>query len=372
MEVIHVKNARRTPDEVWIGPDERNNVTSAGPGYFWTPVVVGVRCIVCGDTHHDAASTLPCYKMWLDWRLPRDDTFCHYVKSLVGRTLVCKCKPDPCHGEILIDAVKRLTGDIQFSPSAIDTAWLCLRKWAFRAIDKAPKESTEAAKLGDDVHKVRENWLLYGVAPTDSKPGKLARVGLEFLPPPKYAMVERIMRLPIVGKRYAISGRIDFFVPNVPMLTTGEKVMHQRVWGTPGIPLVGDHKTAGVNKKTGADWGKTAEQLQTNDAQGACYGAWGLWVTGAPAVDLHWSYMIKSTPYRPRQVYARLAYPDVVKTMTERILPTTDHLLTILETPGMTANQVTPNPSACDAYGGCPYLDRCAISKQERLEAIFS
>lgn len=365
-EVIHIKDAKSTPDEVWIGPGSE----------LMTPVVLSRACPICMRVHWDSASTLPCFKQYLDWKLTKND-FASRLTTLVGKTLVNN-EDGPNHGEIIWDAVRRLTGGILFSPSAIDTAWLCLRKWAFRAIDKAPKESTEAAKLGDDVHKIRENWLNYAIVPPDSKAGKLATVGLQTLPPPRYAMVERVMKLPIQGKSYAISGRIDFFVPNVMFFADGTRIPEQftRIWGTPGIPLVGDHKTAGINKNAPKDaaikdWGKTAEDLLTKDAQGSCYGAWAMHVTGANAADLHWSYMIKSDPPKPRPVYARLSREKVTRNLVQNILPTTDHLLTILETPGMTANQVEANPDACQAFGGCPYLDRCAISKEERLRSVF-
>ena len=142
--------------------------------------------------------TLPCFKIYLDWRLQKND-FERSVLALLGKTLVVNYS-GPSHGDILWDAVRRLTGGIQFSPSAIDTAWLCLRKWAFRAIDKAPKESTEAARLGDATHKVREDWLLHAVEPPHTPAGKLARVGIDSLPPPGFAMVEQIMKLPVQGK----------------------------------------------------------------------------------------------------------------------------------------------------------------------------
>lgn len=318
--------------------------------------------------------TLPCFKIYLDWRLQKND-FERSVLALLGKTLVVNYS-GPSHGDILWDAVRRLTGGIQFSPSAIDTAWLCQRKWAFRAIDKAPKESTEAARLGDATHKVREDWLLHAVEPPNTPAGKLARVGIDSLPPPGFAMVEQIMKLPVQGKRYSISGRIDFFVPNVLVLANGAPVSHPRLWGTRGIPLVGDHKTAGVKKDAPKDapirdWGKTAEDLADKDAQASCYGAWGMAVTGASEVDLHWSYMIKSDPPKPRQVNVRLNREHVARNFRQNILPTADHLLTILETPGMVANKVEGNADACEAFGGCPYLDRCTITKDERLRALF-
>lgn len=263
--------------------------------------------------------------------------------------------------------------DVHFSPSAIETAWLCLRKWAFRAIDHAPYEQTEAAILGDHAHKYRENWLIQGLPPLDDKPGRLARVGLEKLPPPGYAMVERTVSLRLAGRPYSLMGRIDFFLPNRPVLLTGERVYPFRgVWGRTGNPIVGDHKTTGVDKTTGEDWGKTEQDLRETDAQATFYGAWGLYVTGARFVDLHWSYMIKATTPRERQLYVTMSREEIYRNYQRNILPTTDTLYRIKSTPGITANDVPHNMGeACEAFGGCPYRKICKIPHAERLRQAF-
>lgn len=45
--------------------------------------------------------TLEGYEEWLLGRLKTDKPFRAAVRNLAGKTLVCFCKPKPCHGDVL-------------------------------------------------------------------------------------------------------------------------------------------------------------------------------------------------------------------------------------------------------------------------------
>jgi len=68
-------------------------------GYFGNPIKIegGKR-----------GSTLKNYRRYLEHRLMTDTAFYTRVKELKGKTLVCFCKPKPCHGDILIEYINRL------------------------------------------------------------------------------------------------------------------------------------------------------------------------------------------------------------------------------------------------------------------------
>lgn len=259
--------------------------------------------------------------------------------------------------------------DIAISPSQVETFDLCARKWAYNKIDRIPSPQNAAAALGEAAHKHREDWLIHGTPPPDDKTGKLARVGMEHLPPPGKAMVEIPLVLPVTldadptvngGKpvRVKVNGRIDFFMPNTP---------DGFVFGEVGIPLIGDHKTT-----SGEQWAKTADELLTKDSQAAIYAAYALHVVPtAPAVDLHWSYMVKGSSPRQHQVKTRISR-DQALTRFSAVVSRAKDMLRVIQTPGIVASAVEPTVSACEAFGGCPYREVCPISNQEKVGALMA
>lgn len=274
--------------------------------------------------------------------------------------------------------------DIAISPSQVETFDLCARKWAYQKIDRIPSPQNAAAALGEAAHKHRENWLIHGIPPPVQqrvsgvegdlygydKAAKLALVGLEHLPPPGKAQVEIPLLLPVTldadptvngGKpvRVKVNGRIDFFVPNTP--ESGF------VFGEAGIPLIGDHKTT-----SGEQWAKTADDLLTKDSQAAIYAAYALHVVPtAPAVDLHWSYMVKGSSPRQHQVRVRMSR-DHAMTRFSAVVSRAKSMLRVIQTPGIVASKVEPTVSACEAFGGCPYREVCPISNQEKVSALMA
>jgi len=107
MPVIHIRNTpvdwQNNPEFVYIGRAGHGN-----DGYFGNPVAIGRKCPVCGDTHRDGGSTLPCYSKYLANRLGTDQEFKARVKTLDGKTLVCFCAPKPCHGNVLAQVAEDL------------------------------------------------------------------------------------------------------------------------------------------------------------------------------------------------------------------------------------------------------------------------
>lgn len=94
--VIHIRESKKTDDEVYIGRPGKGL-----DGYFGNPIRKGSTCYLCGKVHTAGASTLPCYKAYLKLRIGNDPAFKARVKELHGKTLVCFCKPNACHGDYL-------------------------------------------------------------------------------------------------------------------------------------------------------------------------------------------------------------------------------------------------------------------------------
>jgi len=90
--------------------DQDGFVYIGRPFTFGNPILKYVNCIICGKVHTTNGSTLVCYEKYLRTRIFSDEDFKLKVKSLLGKTLVCYCKPKKCHGDIL----KKVTEELNF------------------------------------------------------------------------------------------------------------------------------------------------------------------------------------------------------------------------------------------------------------------
>lgn len=101
-KVINIKDAprdwRANPDYVYIGRG----------GGWGNPFIRGKKCQDCGEVHSEPGSTLPCYEKWLRTCVLPSPSFAAAIKMLWGKTLVCFCKPNPCHGDILAQVCEEL------------------------------------------------------------------------------------------------------------------------------------------------------------------------------------------------------------------------------------------------------------------------
>lgn len=83
------------------------NETPGQYGWLGNPVAIGRTCPICGSTHNDAGSTLPCYRRYLHGRL-QEPAFEKEFRKLIGREtdLWCFCLNKPggaetCHTSIM-------------------------------------------------------------------------------------------------------------------------------------------------------------------------------------------------------------------------------------------------------------------------------
>ena len=76
---------------------------------FGNPYKVNAYCNLCGKIHSTGGSTLKCYTEYFNDKLLSDPNFKQAVLKLKGKTLVCFCKPKPCHGDIIAAYVNNLS-----------------------------------------------------------------------------------------------------------------------------------------------------------------------------------------------------------------------------------------------------------------------
>jgi len=276
-----------------------------------------------------------------------------------------------------------------FSATQVDTFRLCKRKWAWRYLDGIESEPHPSAQLGTEVHAQLEGWLREGkMLDMSTRAGLIAMSSLHLLPSPKSCDVERPFLIELFGFRFR--GFKDF--------ERGPEI--HRSNGTWISGFVGDHKTSTDPNK----WGKTAEDLR-NDTQAILYAAEHLHRFEAPSVELHWNYLRtsgspKATPVLDgtweRDDEGNAVWtsngrrPVITRGECEPVLERTynaakemaaicaqasakdaEGALHEVQVLPPHALSLEPNAAACQAFGGCPHIERCNLSANDKIRSLF-
>jgi hypothetical protein len=243
-----------------------------------------------------------------------------------------------------------------YSPTQIDTWTLCKRKWAFKYIEKVETPQNASAALGTEVQDEQlDPYLATGRAfDFTRRSGEIATALAPLLPPPMSPGMK--LRRKFVfpspfGGAWGWQGELDLWAPDSRIVPGID---------TPGRPLVWDTKTTGDFR-----WAKTAEILR-NDTQCITY-AFAAMLEGADEVDAVWGYTRTRGAARAMRVHLPLAAPHVVGEF-ERIDAVAREIVTTRG--GITkAEELPPSPLACDAFGGCPYRNKCNLSPSVHASA---
>jgi hypothetical protein len=248
-----------------------------------------------------------------------------------------------------------------WSASQIDTFDLCPRKWGLNKLDGIPGKPNAYAEFGLDTHGQLEGYLKDGT-PFDltTGAGDCAMAGLHYLPNPGTPgmVVEGDFVLDAWG--HQIYGLKDVqILDRVIPADDGIDGMAGQC-----VPLVIDHKTTGDLK-----WAKTPAELISN-IQAAIYAADAMVKAGVNAVDLLWIYYKR--PPRPKAlpVRVRVTREDIAPILY-RIRKLADEMAAI-KASGVKGLDLPPNPSACGAFGGCPYVNHCNLSPQQMVISVMS
>ncbi len=257
------------------------------------------------------------------------------------------------------------------SASQIETFEGCLRKGAWKYVARIQAEAGPAAALGTEIDDEQLQPFLRDGRPLDfSRPsGEIAQSILRYLPPAGscdfggVGLVQAHFEIPsptwIDGTHCGLGfqGFTDLWAPNggielpegVPLTVNGR---------TP--PAVVDFKSTGDLK-----WAKTETDLKS-DVQAQTYAFTAMYLTGSPVVDLVWLYMRTKGARQGKRVHLRVYADEVAKQFTsidERARRI--HALKKVVTDPL---DLPPTPTHCDAFGGCPYRDRCNLSPGEIVD----
>ena len=242
------------------------------------------------------------------------------------------------------------------SASQISTFRECQRKWAWRHIAKLETPPHPSAALGTEVHDTQLGPYLTEGKPFDytRDSGYIAASLLEFLPQPKTPgmVVEKhfILPSPASGGEFAYQGYKDLWLPGGLPGSSGD------------IPAVVDFKTTSDLK-----WAKNEKALSV-DVQAMLYATNALFETKAKEVDLAWLYAQTRGARKSKRTYLRVHEDHVI----EQFRAIEETALEMFEAKQTVTDPLSlpPSPSQCEAYGGCPYRNRCNLSPTDYLAAL--
>lgn len=104
---MKVVNLRKDKYTVYIGRSGKGL-----SGYWGNPVKMNEPCFICGNIHTSRGSTLFCYEQYLRNRLQNSMSFRQMFMELnKDDVLGCFCKPDECHGDVMIKVWKELNDE---------------------------------------------------------------------------------------------------------------------------------------------------------------------------------------------------------------------------------------------------------------------
>jgi len=236
----------------------------------------------------------------------------------------------------------------RWSASQVDTYTTCNRKWWFTKILGLEVPQHPSAAIGTEVHAQLEAYL-EEKAPVSSL-GPIARTALPYAPAPGTVYIEQsIETLGLVAGGLPALGYID--------------VLDLRS----DPPEVLDWKTTSNFR-----YAKSEDELLRN-VQMSVYAKAVLAMCDSfdvpepGAVRVTHVAMLTKAPHEARRTSALMPLKtihDNWKTIDSTVLDMRE--TAVLDTP----DKVTPTKSACSAYGGCPFLDRCRALEATR--SIFS
>lgn len=264
------------------------------------------------------------------------------------------------------------------SASQIETWEGCLRKGAWKYVAGIEAPQHPAAALGTEIDDEQlQPFLREGRAFDFSRPsGEIAQSIAKYLPPagscPETELgiprgigkVQQWIDMPsptwVDGKHCGLAyrGALDLWLPlggielpeGVPVEVNGIRP-----------PAVVDFKSTGDLK-----WAKSETTLAT-DVQAQTYALWGMYKTRSPVVDLVWLYMRTKGARQGKRVHLRVYAEDVAKTFSD--IDERARRIHALKITNPDPLSLPPTPEHCDAYGGCPYRDRCNLGPGEIADA---
>jgi hypothetical protein len=185
------------------------------------------------------------------------------------------------------------------------------------------------------------------LAPEGGREAKVAQMILKHVPPPHLVdpqNVEMDVGIEIGGVKFAMA--LDLWMPDL------------------SPPTVFDHKST-----SSFDWALKSE-LMAEDVQATLYAAWAMVATGSREVAVQWTYGLTKGAADARPVRALLTRDEIAPRLQQTVESAKEMKLILDQ--GVSAIEVPYDATACGAFGGCPFQDKCNLTMQERILAAMT
>lgn len=244
----------------------------------------------------------------------------------------------------------------QSSASQVNVFEDCIRKWAWSKIEKLKVSKSGGALLGSETHRQIDDFYAHNIQlnylgnARQRKAAELAEAIIRHLPKPGTRGLET------ERKDSIIIGDIEFIL-----------IIDMSRLDLP-IPWIEDHKTTSDFKWT------LSEKDLLLDPQACLYAYYALVKTGKPHIDLQWTYAItkgKINGEIPTKVIRKRVNLNMIEYRMGLTIETSRHL-SIIRNKNPEVLQLPYNAETCTKYGGCAFVDNCALTPRERLKSIMS
>lgn len=257
------------------------------------------------------------------------------------------------------------------SATQVDVFSLCERKWGFTYVIGVKYEPNEYAQFGIAVDNLLSGWLSTGKSfDTSTHEGQVALRAIPVLPKPGTPTLK-------VQSKFYLKLPSATFVGYKDL----EYIDLEGRFGVAGEPVVEDHKTTVDPTR----WAKTADQLRVN-TQAILYAADAISKHKFESVTLKWNYYSSRKPSKPHVVQVRVERAAVeeqakaidkiakhiIATYAKAAAFTTKYDGELKDAEREFVAKLTPNPEACEAFGGCPFRSQCNLTSSERMVALMA
>lgn len=240
----------------------------------------------------------------------------------------------------------------------------CKRKWGFKYLELIVTPTHPAALLGTEVQDEQlDPYLANGREFDFSRPsGEIAQKLAPLLPARGSATMwqegaplmgltlrRKFLSMPSPGGKFAYRGEFDLWAPDSSVVPGLERSSLDEV-----SPLIGDIKTTG-----NLDYAKTSEKLAT-DVQAQLYAMAIMFEDNVNELDLVWFYTRTRGARRAERHYLHVYSAHVAEQFQAIDAIATRLVEAKVARPNV--NDLPPNARMCEAYGGCPYRNKCQLS----------
>lgn len=248
---------------------------------------------------------------------------------------------------------------IKLSPTQIDKWRRCQRGYLFEYVDKIKTPPSPKQQFGTDVHAVLAAYLKHGIPLPNNMYGRVAQQAVKnvFLPEPGEDL--------IVEEPFVLALSTNIVLGGIP-----DCIME----GCNPIWLF-DHKITSALK-----YAKTESTL-VEDPQAIIYAATIMIQYDVRQVNARWIYYQATSPANGKREPSGCRKIDVSFRADDPLLLTRvdeieKDIREIVKIRSLTTKinvlDFPSSPEACGMFGGCPHIERCNLSTQDKLEAAFS